>query len=172
LDTADRDYYPPGDLRVSDAERDLALSELSAAFQAGRIAGDEFDQRSGQVLRARTGRELAVPLADLPLDLAPAARATALERPQRPVFRSTIGVAVAATFLAGVALSNAISTGPTLQQREFDQEILARQGVSIPVPPAPGFDWPGTIVPGAMAVLLVVLIIYLRATRADRADRP
>jgi hypothetical protein len=81
-------------------------------------------------------------------------------------------VAVAATFLAGVALSNAISTGPTLQQREFDQEILARQGVSIPVPPAPGFDWPGTIVPGAMAVLLVVLIIYLRATRADRADRP
>ena len=179
MDTADRDYYPPGDLRVSDAERDLALSELSAAFQAGRIAGDEFDQRSGQVLRARTGRELAVPLADLPLDLAPAARATApaarataLERPQRPVFRSTIGVAVAATFLAGVALSNAISTGPTLQQREFDQEILARQGVSIPVPPAPGFDWPGTIVPGAMAVLLVVLIIYLRATRADRADRP
>ncbi len=46
---ATRDY-PPGDLRVSDTDRDLALSELSEAFQVGRITAGEFDQRSGQVL--------------------------------------------------------------------------------------------------------------------------
>jgi hypothetical protein len=46
--------------------------------------------------------------------------------------------------------------------------MLARQGLSVPVPPAPGFNWAGTITPGAVAVLLVVLIIFLRVTRADR----
>jgi Domain of unknown function (DUF1707) len=58
--------YPPGDLRASDTERDEALSELSEAYQTGRITVDEFDERSGQVLRARTGRELTALLADLP----------------------------------------------------------------------------------------------------------
>ena len=167
MDAAARDYYPPGDLWVSDAERDLALSELSEALQAGRITADEFDQRSGQVLRARTGNELTAPLADLPRDDPPAARATALERAQRPVSRITIGASVAAACFAAVAVANALSNGPTLQQREFLQEMAARQGLSIPVPPAPGFDWAGTITPGAIAVLLVVLIIFLRVTRAD-----
>ena len=59
--------YPPGHIRVSDADRDRALSELSVAFQAGRITADEFDQRSGQALAARTGKELTALLADLPL---------------------------------------------------------------------------------------------------------
>jgi hypothetical protein len=171
MDTTARDYYPPGDLRVSDAERDLALSELSEALQAGRITADEFDHRSGQVLRARTGKELTAPLADLPLDHAPAARATALERAQRSVSRITIGAAVAAVCFAAVAVTNALSSGPTLQQRELLQEMAARQGLPIPVPPASGFNWAGTITPGAIAVLLIVLIIYLRV-RLTRADRP
>ena len=169
IDTAGRDYYPPGELRVSDAERDRALSELSEALQAGRITGGEFDQRSGQVVRARTGKELTAPLADLPLDRAPAARATALERAQRvPATRITIGASVAATCFAAVAAANALSSGPTLQQREFVRDMMARQGLSIPLPPAQGFDWAGTITPGVIAVLLVVLIIFLRVTRADR----
>jgi Domain of unknown function (DUF1707) len=166
LDTADRGYFPPGDLRVSDSERDLALTELSEALQAGRITAGEFGQRSGQVLRARTGKELSVPLADLPLDRAPAARATALERPQHIPARVIIGAAIAGTCFAGIAVTNALSSGATLAQRELARNILARQGVSIPLPPAPGFDWPGTIIPGAMAVLLVVLVICV--TRAGR----
>jgi hypothetical protein len=60
--------FPPGDLRVSDADRDRALAELSEAFRVGRITADEFDQRSGQAQRARTGKELTALLADLPLD--------------------------------------------------------------------------------------------------------
>ena len=71
--------YPRDHVRVSDADRDRALSELSAAFQAGRITADEFEQRSGQALAARTGKELTALLADLPVERAPAAR-TAPER--------------------------------------------------------------------------------------------
>ena len=70
MDT-DARRFPPGDLRVSDAERDRALSELSEAFQAGRITADEFERRSTQALSARTGKELTAPLVDLPLDRGP-----------------------------------------------------------------------------------------------------
>ncbi len=170
MDTAGRDYYPPGDLRVSDADRDRALSELGEALQAGRITAGEFDQRSGQVLGARTGKELTAPFADLPLDRAPAARATAPGRAQRvAVTRFTIGASVAATCFAVAAAANALRPGPTLAQREFFQQVLARQGLSVPLPPAPGFDWAGTITPGAVAVLLVVLLIFVRVTRAGRS---
>ncbi|HTT00124.1 MAG TPA: DUF1707 domain-containing protein [Streptosporangiaceae bacterium] len=58
--------YPPGQLRVSDADRDRALSELSEHYQAGRLTAEELDDRSGRALRARTGSDLAVLLADLP----------------------------------------------------------------------------------------------------------
>ncbi len=174
MDTAGRDYYPRGDLRVSDAERDLALSELSAALQAGRITADEFDQRSGQALGARTGKELTALLADLPVERALAARATALERAHRVLAtRIAIGAsAAAATVFAAASVAAALSHGPSLQQQELFREALARQGLPVPpVSPAPGFNWAGTITPGAIAVLLIVLIIYLRV-RLARADRP
>jgi hypothetical protein len=63
--------YPPGDLRVSDAERDRAVSELSEHFQAGRLTAEEFDERSGQALRARTGADLACLFTDLPREQDP-----------------------------------------------------------------------------------------------------
>jgi hypothetical protein len=44
MDTPSRNY-PPDDQRVSDADRDHAVSELSEAFQTGRITADEFEQR-------------------------------------------------------------------------------------------------------------------------------
>jgi Domain of unknown function (DUF1707) len=162
--------FPLGDLRVSDADRDRALSELSEAFQVGRITSEEFGQRSGQVLAARTGQELAAPLADLPVGRLPAA-APAPRRPARPpVPRIVIGASVAAACLAAVSVTNAASQGPTAQQREMAQEIFARQGLSITIPPTPSFDWAATLVPGAIAVLLVAaIIVFLHVTRADRA---
>jgi hypothetical protein len=165
--------YPPGDLRVSDADRDRALSELSQAFQVGRLTADEFDQRSGQALGARTGRELSALLADLPVERAPATRAAGPQRAHRVlVTRTAFAAGVAALCFAVVAAANALSTGPTLQQREFFERMAARQGLPVPpgLPPSPGFDWAGTITPGAIAVLLVVLVICLCA-RPGRADR-
>jgi hypothetical protein len=56
----------PGDLRVSDAERDAVVAELSEHFQAGRLNAEEFDQRAGQALAARTRSDLTGLMTDLP----------------------------------------------------------------------------------------------------------
>jgi hypothetical protein len=58
--------YPRADIRLSDAERDQAIAELGEHFQAGRLTQEEFDDRSGRALQARTGRDLAGLFTDLP----------------------------------------------------------------------------------------------------------
>jgi Domain of unknown function (DUF1707) len=168
--------FPPGDLRVSDAERDLALSELSEAFQVGRITAAEFDERSGLAVRARTGKELTALLADLPPARPPAARPAAARPPAAAgppgeradsgfARRVTIGASVAATAFAAVSVGNALDRGPDLQQREALQRMLNSHGFSVPLPPAQGFDWAGTLTPAVIALLLVLLIVGLRLTR-------
>lgn len=182
MDTTVRDY-PLGDLRVSDAERDRALAELSQAFEAGRITASEFDQRSGQVLSALTGKELTGVLADLPLDRAPAASGTTRQRCHRllatwiamgasAITAATLAAVAAANALSGSGSSNASSNGLDLQQREkIARQILAHEGVQlprgfrIPASAGPGFDWAGTITPAVFAVLLLMLIIVLYRTR-------
>jgi hypothetical protein len=166
--------YPSGDIRLSDADRDRALAELHEALRDGRITADEFDERSAQALASRTGLELTALLADLPPDSSPAARATVMEPAGSRVLASriaTVGSAAAAVSLAAVALSNGLSHGPDLAQRELARQVLARQGLSIPLPPNPGFDWAGTITPAAIAVLLLVLLVVLQVKRA-RSTRP
>jgi hypothetical protein len=175
MNTASRDY-PAGDLRVCDADRDRALCELSEAFQAGRITAGEFDQRSGQALGARTGKELTVLLADLPHDRA-GADTTVLRQAHRE-FAAWIVIgtsAAAATSLAALAVTNAFSH-PARQRydRQLAQEVLARLGLKVPLPPpppAPGFDWVGTITPAAIAVLLVaIVIVVLRVARTSQGQ--
>jgi hypothetical protein len=174
--------YPSGDLRVSDADRERALHELSGAFQAGRLTADEFDERSGQALNARTGKELTALLADLPLDDLLAARAVeekaartaAAERAHRVhTTRIAIGASAAAAFVFSFsALAGALRPGMSPHQRELARDMLARQGVHVPpgFPVNPGFDWVGTMVPGTIAILLIALIIFLR-WRLARTDR-
>jgi uncharacterized protein DUF1707 len=65
--STDARRYAAGNLRVSDADRDQALAELSAHFEAGRLTSAEFDERSGRALSARTGSDLATLVADLPV---------------------------------------------------------------------------------------------------------
>lgn len=171
--------YPVGDLRVSDADRDRAVSALSEAFQAGRITPEEFEERSGKALRARAGNELSALLADLPAEGGHAAVAVP-RRCHGTVARVVVAAsAAAAVSLGALALSTGLSGAPaplTLAQREakreIAQQVLAHQGisVSVPLPPAgaaPGFDWVGTVTPAALAAALIVLIVVvLRARRA------
>lgn len=53
-------------MRASDADRDAVLAGLSEHFQAGRLTQDEFDDRAGRALAARTWGELADLQQDLP----------------------------------------------------------------------------------------------------------
>ena len=165
-----RGFFPPGDLRVSDAERDLAVSELSRAFQVGRLTTEEFQERSEQAYAARTGNELTALLGDLPVEKDSAEVAVVrhddsdLDRP-----RVVVGATIAAACFALVSVANAFSHGPTLQQRELIQAIYRQHGITIPLPPAAGFNWAGTITPAIISLVFVVLVIVLRTTRAKRA---
>jgi len=58
--------FPRGDFRMSDADRDRAVAELSEHFQTGRLTQEEFEDRAGQALQSRTGRELSELFTDLP----------------------------------------------------------------------------------------------------------
>ena len=172
MDEVDRGF-PPGDLRVSDADRERALSELGEAFRVDRITADEFDQRSGQALAARTGKELTALLADLPVERAPAAR-TAPERARRVLAtRVAFTAGAAAIGFGAVAAASALRQGSTLQQREIFRQIMARHGLPAPpgTPPGPHLIWADSVAPGAIAILLVALVVYLgvRLARGDRS---
>src|SRR5450755_3914378 len=54
------------DLRISDADRNAVVSDLSEHFEAGRLSVTEFQERSEQAINARTWRDLDGIFADLP----------------------------------------------------------------------------------------------------------
>ena len=60
-----------GDVRVSDADRDLVIAQLRQHAAEGRLTLDEFSERVGQALRAVTRADLDAVLADLPTGSAP-----------------------------------------------------------------------------------------------------
>ncbi len=146
--SADASGFPPGNLRVSDGDRDRALSSLSQAYEVGRITAEEFEYRSSQALTARTGRELAGLLADLPVHHEPVGAASEVAAtPRRAdgylVSRLTVGASLTAICFGGVAVTNALR---------------------------PGVGWNVVLTPAAVAVLCVVLVIVLRIrARATRA---
>jgi hypothetical protein len=55
-----------GDLRASHQDRDGVVERLRVAAGDGRLTADELDERLERALQARTYRELAVLIADLP----------------------------------------------------------------------------------------------------------
>jgi hypothetical protein len=93
--------YPAAEMRASDADRDAVLSELSEHFQEGRLTAEEFDERAGQALAARTHGELRNLLRDLP------AATSSPAPPQRRSWPALLPVAA----LAGIAIAVAISVG-------------------------------------------------------------
>lgn len=103
MDTPNRSF-PPGDLRVSDTDRDRAIAELSEHFQTGRITQEEFEDRSGRALRARTGKELTELFTDLPRGMRPAAasQGTACRAGHVPVARVVLACVVAAIIVGNV----------------------------------------------------------------------
>ena len=105
--------YQRGDIRVSDAERDQAVTELSEHYQSGRLTLDEFDDRSSRALHAQTGNDLRALFADLPRPVVPAVGTPVspappydLEGPRvggAPIARMVIAFVIAAIVLGNVA---------------------------------------------------------------------
>jgi Domain of unknown function (DUF1707) len=54
------------DLRIGDAERDIAMTQLREHFVAGRLTFDELTERIDAALIAKTQRQVDRLLADLP----------------------------------------------------------------------------------------------------------
>jgi len=57
---------PDRDVRVSDADREAVISQLSRHTGDGRLTLDEFEARVDEVLQAKTERELRHTLRELP----------------------------------------------------------------------------------------------------------
>jgi Domain of unknown function (DUF1707) len=70
-------------VRASDAERDVAVSRLQAAFAEGRLDDDAFDQRMRAALTAQTRADLAELMTDLPEEAPRPLPATSGRRPGR-----------------------------------------------------------------------------------------
>jgi hypothetical protein len=72
-----------GFMRSSSADRERAIDVLKAAFAEGRLTRDEFEERSGQVLRSQTYAQLAALTADLPVGPLGALMLPQLHHPQQ-----------------------------------------------------------------------------------------
>ena len=116
MDTVTKDH-PASSLRLSDADRDRAVAELSEHFQAGRLAADELDNRVGRALQARTAADLAPLFADLP-GKRPAVTGTVTGPDSRPAspapFRSARAPAVPIAIIVVIALGGFLSGHPAL----------------------------------------------------------
>jgi hypothetical protein len=72
----------PGQIRVSDAERERLVEELHEHTVAGRLTSEEYEERLGAVYAARTRSDLDALRTDLPVSTV-AARAALVERKSR-----------------------------------------------------------------------------------------
>jgi Flp pilus assembly protein TadB len=99
--------YATAQLRASDADRDAALADLSAHFQAGRLTSDELDERTGRALAARTVGELGDLMDDLPAlqpaSPAPVPAKAGLRRPGPSLTVLLVTLAAAAMVLSVTA---------------------------------------------------------------------
>jgi uncharacterized protein DUF1707 len=103
--------YPTAAMKASDADRDAVLSDLSEHFQAGRLTAEEFDERAGRALAARTWGELKDLLRDLPTTLpgsrVPAAASSGAQAERLSGRRAPVPIPV----LVGIGIVIAVSLG-------------------------------------------------------------
>ncbi len=105
-----------GTIRVSDAERDQAVAELSEHYQAGRLTLEEFDERSSRALGAKTGTDLVALFTDLPRTAmpVPGIRPTAVtpaDLDGRRVGRPPVARAIIACVIAAIIVGNVTTPG-------------------------------------------------------------
>jgi hypothetical protein len=138
----------PGDLRVSDADRDRALAALSEHYQAGRLTLEEFEERSEQTLKSKTAGELTGLFTDLPTTQVvapPTGQAVAVPEPRPHLVVARVIVAAAGIAALAIVVS-----------------LLARTGLGHIGGPRRSFGLP---VPLLVVLFIVVRIVVGRRTR-------
>ncbi len=100
-----------GRLRTSRADREQVIDALKTAFVQDRLNRDEFDERVGQALTARTWAELAALTGDIPAGPAAALPREPSRDPARLRESKTAKAAVYATLAAGLVVVAAIGGG-------------------------------------------------------------
>lgn len=129
MDTPARDF-PQGAIRVSDAERDAAVAELSQHYQHGRLTATEFDERSGQAFAAKTGDQLHALFVDLP-PIASARPPLQRDLPTMPGVQAAArpgrsrGRVIAACVIGYFALGNGISAMASAASADWGSAISA-----------------------------------------------
>jgi hypothetical protein len=99
-------------MRASHADRDRAIATLKAAFVQGRLTKDEFDDRVGQTLAARTHAELAALTTDIPAGAdVPSPPRGSGSGPARLRESKAARAAAGATVAAGLLMIAAIGNG-------------------------------------------------------------
>jgi hypothetical protein len=94
---------PRREIRVSDAERDQAVAELSEHFQSGRLTQEEFEDRSGRALQARTESDLVGLFSDLPNNTVPVPPAVDPDmRPWVPARLPLLRIVILGVIAAGI----------------------------------------------------------------------
>jgi hypothetical protein len=100
-----------GRMRAANADRERVVMLLQVAFAEGRLARDEFGERIGGALTARTHEDLAALTADIPAKTAAAPRPPAAPAgARRPLSRRTVTGAWTLVTLA-VMVTDAALTG-------------------------------------------------------------
>ena len=106
---AAQDPYRLPQMKAADADRDEVVAALSEHFQAGRLTTEEFNERTGRALAARTLDELDGLTADLPAIRPPGP--APVPRPRWPGYLLLVPVAAAVAVLVIVALVLSVGVG-------------------------------------------------------------
>ncbi len=108
-----QDRYRPPQMKASDADRDAVVAALSDHFQAGRLTSEEFEERTGRALAARSLGQLDELTVDLPAPRsAAAAGVTAPVAPlRRRGYLPMVPLVVPLAVLAIVALTLGTGAG-------------------------------------------------------------
>jgi Domain of unknown function (DUF1707) len=93
-------------VRISDADRNSVVSDLSEHFEAGRLSVTEFQERSEQAMNARTWSDLEGIFADLPPLIS-----TSPERHRHRGLRPWMVIAMALALVCVFAAANFVGSG-------------------------------------------------------------
>src|SRR5579864_288607 len=122
----DRRLWPRADLRVGDADRQAAVSELQRHYVEGRLTSEELGERVSQALNARTFGDLASLMYDLPpLTDAIAQQPTSNDYEQWPTTRTWFSPSIGLLIMViGVVLMLAVFTIPGMRLGFFPWPLL------------------------------------------------